>query len=175
MKKIILILAIVLSLIVNFILIDSYKSLSFYNTIEKQSEKIQFAFDTKKQYSKDSTHYFKKLSREYNVPITKVTYLSNDKITINTTDIQLKQKVDKNKNLNLFDSKLKVKVYDLSNTNLSEEGTYFLSGDKQNIEKIIGLINKNVGSAQKVDNTVNQHIQIDQFTIILSSLFLFIL
>lgn len=174
MKKIILILAVVISLILNFIIVDSAKSLSFYNSIEKQSEKVQFAFDKKKKYSEHSLHYFKVLSKKYNVPITKVTYLSDDKVAINTTDIQLKQKADQDKNLNLFDSKLKIKVYDLTDTNLSEEGTYFLSGDEKNVQNIIDLMNMNVGTAQKVDNTVNQHIQIDEFSIILSSLLIII-
>lgn len=174
MKKIILILAVVISLILNFILIDSAKSLSFYNAIEKQNEKVNFAFDKEKKHSKDSLSYFKALSKKYDVPITKVTHLSDERIAINTTDIQLKQKADPNKNLNLFDSKLNIKVYDLSDTNMSEVGTYFLSGDEKNVQKVLSLMNKNVGTAQKVDNAVNQHIQIDEFSIILTSLLIFI-
>lgn len=174
MKKIILVLAVVISLIVNFILIDSAKSLSFYNSIEKQSEKVQFAFDEEKKYSKNAMSYFQRLSKKYDIAITKVTYLSDDKVTINTSDKALKQKADENNNLNLFDSKLNIKIYDLDDTNLSEVGTYFLSGNKKSVQKVIGLINKNVGSAQKVNNYENQHIKIDEFSIILSSLFLLI-
>ncbi len=126
MKRIILILAVAISLIINFVVIDSVKSLSFYNAVEKQSEKVRFAFDKDKAYSKNASTYFESLSKKYNVAITKVTYLSDDKVAINTTDQQLKQKATHNHTLNLFDRHLHIKVYNLKDTNLSEEGTYFL-------------------------------------------------
>ncbi|AKS72266.1 hypothetical protein RN70_11980 [Staphylococcus schleiferi] len=174
MKRIILILAVAISLIINFVVIDSVKSLSFYNAVEKQSEKVRFAFDKDKAYSKNASTYFESLSKKYNVAITKVTYLSDDKVAINTTDQQLKQKATHNHTLNLFDRHLHIKVYNLKDTNLSEEGTYFFKGDTESVQKVIELINRNVGSTEKVENTVSQHIQIDAFSIILSTLFLFI-
>ncbi|MBA8759841.1 hypothetical protein GWK87_05915 [Staphylococcus schleiferi subsp. coagulans] len=174
MKRIILILAVAISLVVNFVVIDSVKSLTFYNTVEKKSEKVQFVFDKEKKYSKNALTYFESLSKKYKVSITKVTYLSDDKVAINTTDKLLKQKATHNHTLNLFDSHLHIKVYDLKNTNLSEEGTYFLKGHTENVQEVIGLINKNVGTAEKVENDVTQHIQMDALSVILSTLFLFI-
>lgn len=169
MKKIIFILAIVISLIFNFVVIDSMKSLAFYNAIEKNSEKVNFAFGKEKKHSKDALTYFEELSKKYHVDFKKVTYINDDKIIINTTDTSLKDKSNHN-HLDLFDSNLDINIKELKDTHLSEEGTYFFSGKDKDVKTTLSLIQQNVGEVVKVDNTITMHIKIDTFTIILSSL-----
>lgn len=143
MKRILIILAVVISLTLNFIIIDTYKSLSFYNTVAKGNEKIEFLFtQEKKKYTDEALEYFNRLSKKYNTKITKVTYISNDEIVINTTDEKLKDMANNNNKMMIFDSKLHIKIYALEDTKLSENGTYYLSGSKNNTEKVKNLIEK---------------------------------
>lgn len=174
-KRILIILAVVISLTLNFIIIDTYKSLSFYNTVAKGNEKIEFLFtQEKKKYTDEALEYFNRLSKNYNTKITKVTYISNDEIVINTTDEKLKDMANNNNKMMIFDSKLHIKIYALEDTKLSENGTYYLSGSKNNTEKVKNLIEKNVGHIEEMDNSIGSYLKIDQFSLILCSLLIYI-
>jgi len=174
-KRILIILAIVISLTLNFIIIDTYKSVSFYNTVARGKEKIEFLFtQEKKKYTEESLAYFKSLSETYNTEITKVTYISDNKIVINTTDKKLKAMASKDNKMMVFDRSINIKVYSLQDTKLSEEGTYYLSGSKRNTEKIKNLINKNVGHVAQMDNSIGAYLKLDQFSLILCSLLILV-
>ncbi|MDG0822508.1 hypothetical protein M4L38_07130 [Staphylococcus equorum] len=162
MKRILIILAVVISLTLNFIIIDTYKSLSFYNTVAKGNEKIEFLFtQEKKKYTDEALEYFNRLSKKYNTKITKVTYINNDEIVINTNDEKLKAMANTNNKMMIFDSKLHIKIYALEDTKLSENGTYYLSGSKNNTEKVKNLIEKNVGHIEEMDNSSEVYLKID--------------
>ncbi len=174
-KRILIILAVVISLTLNFIIIDTYKSLSFYNTVAKGNEKIEFLFtQEKKKYTDEALEYFNKLSKKYNTKITKVTYINNDEIVINTNDEKLKAMANTNNKMMIFDSKLHIKIYALEDTKLSENGTYYLSGSKNNTEKVKNLIEKNVGHIEEMDNSSEVYLKIDQFSLTLCSLLILI-
>lgn len=161
-KRILIILAVVISLTLNFIIIDTYKSLSFYNTVAKGNEKIEFLFtQEKKKYTDEALEYFNRLSKKYNTKITKVTYINNDEIVINTNDEKLKAMANTNNKMMIFDSKLHIKIYALEDTKLSENGTYYLSGSKNNTEKVKNLIEKNVGHIEEMDNSSEVYLKID--------------
>ncbi|MDN6849680.1 MAG: hypothetical protein L0L98_07245, partial [Staphylococcus equorum] len=175
MKRILIILAVVISLTLNFIIIDTYKSLSFYNTVAKGNEKIEFLFtQEKKKYTDEALEYFNRLSKKYNTKITKVTYINNDEIVINTNDEKLKAMANTNNKMMIFDSKLHIKIYALEDTKLSENGTYYLSGSKNNTEKVKNLIEKNVGHIEEMDNSSEVYLKIDQFSLTLCSLLILI-
>ncbi|GGA81098.1 Uncharacterized protein conserved in bacteria [Staphylococcus muscae] len=169
MKKIILFLCVAISLTLSLIVIDSAKSNAFYNHIEKGSEKINFYFDTvPKKHSKDAWTFFTYLSKKYNVEITKVTYANDYKILINTTDHQLRQEADKNKNLKLFDSELEIKVLPLNKTNLTEEGIYYLKGNEKDTRQVNVLINQDVGSTYVMDHSFFDGLSLDFFSTFLT-------
>ncbi|PNZ82259.1 DUF1430 domain-containing protein, partial [Staphylococcus microti] len=100
----------------------------------------------------------------YNVEITKVTYINDYKILINTTDNQLKQEADKDKNLKIFDSELKIKVFPLNKTNLTEEGIYYLKGKEKDARQVNALINQDVGSTDIMDNSIFDDLSLDFFS-----------
>ncbi|QLK86392.1 DUF1430 domain-containing protein [Staphylococcus sp. 17KM0847] len=175
MKKILLVLAISISLVFTFIVIDYAKSLSFYYTVEKDKQKIELLFDDKvRPHTKKVLPYFEYLSKKYNVSITRATHFSDNKVIIHTTDQNLKQQADSHKNLHLFDHQYRIKVYNLKNSHLYDGGIYFLSGDDRNIQKVISLINKNVGVVEKQNNSFNYYLEIDSFSLIVSLLLIFI-
>ncbi|MDO5376044.1 MAG: hypothetical protein Q4F01_07640, partial [Staphylococcus rostri] len=177
MKKIILFLCVAITLTLSLIIVDSAKSLSFYNHIEKDSQKVNFYFDSAdvpKKHAKDAWPYFTYLSKKYHVNITKVTYVNEHKVLIHTTDNELKQQVDQNKNLEIFDSSLSIKVFPLKNTNLTEEGIYQLKGKEKDVREVIRLINKEVGVVDKMDGDLLTGLSLDFFSTALT-LFLIIL
>ncbi|WP_309306516.1 DUF1430 domain-containing protein [Staphylococcus rostri] len=177
MKKIILFLCVVITLTLSLIIVDSAKSFSFYNHIEKGSQKVNFYFDSTdipKKHAKDAWPYFTYLSKKYHVHITKVTYVNDSKILIHTTDNELKQKAGKNKKLNIFDSSLSIKVFPLKNTNLTKEGIYQLKGKEKDVHEVIRLINKEVGVVDKMDGDLLTGLSLDFFSTALT-LFLIIL
>ncbi|UXR78864.1 MULTISPECIES: DUF1430 domain-containing protein [unclassified Staphylococcus] len=153
MKKIILTLGLIVTLVLNILLIDTVKSLSMYNDIGKDSHKIQLSFEgPPKVHSKDALKYFEKLASKYHVTFTKVTYVRENKVVVNSNDKTLLQKVNKDKELKLFDSSLNIKVYTLKESKFSAEGIYYLKG--QNIQQVIDIINQDVGKAVEVDNSI---------------------
>ena len=150
-------------------MINSGKSLSFYNHIEKDSQKINFYFDTvPKKHDTDAWPYFRYLSKKYNVEITKVTYVNDYKILLNTTDDQLKKEADKNKNLNIFDSELDIKVFSLNKSNLSKEGIYYLKGNEKEVQQVITLINQDVGLTEVMNTSFLNVLSLDLFSISLT-------
>ncbi|PNZ80022.1 hypothetical protein CD132_08715, partial [Staphylococcus microti] len=169
MKKIILFLCVAISLTLSLIVIDSAKSLSFYSHVEKDSQKINFYFDTvPKKHDKEAWSYFTYLSKKYNVEITKVTYVNDYKILLNTTDNQLKKEADKNKNLNIFDSGLDIKVFSLNKSNLSIEGIYYLKGNEKDVQQVITLINQDVGLTDVMNASFLDVLSLDLFSISLT-------
>ncbi|MCS4486787.1 DUF1430 domain-containing protein [Staphylococcus americanisciuri] len=177
MKKIILFLCVAITLTLSLIIVASAKSLSFYNHIEKDSQKVNFYFDSAdipKKHAKDAWPYFTYLSKKYHVNITKVTYVNEHKVLIHTTDNALKQQVGQNKKLEIFDSSLSIKVFPLKNINLTEEGIYQLKGKEKDIREVIRLINKEVGVVDKMDGDFLTGLSLDFFSTSLT-LFLTIL
>ncbi|NKR46821.1 hypothetical protein GS506_19755 [Rhodococcus hoagii] len=86
----------------------------------------------------------------------------------------MKDMANNNNKMMIFDSKLHIKIYALEDTKLSENGTYYLSGSKNNTEKVKNLIEKNVGLIEEMDNSIGSYLKIDQFSLILCSLLILI-
>ncbi|PNY98015.1 hypothetical protein, partial [Staphylococcus muscae] len=87
---------------------------------------------------------------------------------INTTDHQLRQEADKNKNLKLFDSELEIKVLPLNKTNLTEEGIYYLKGNEKDTRQVNVLINQDVGSTYVMDHSFFDGLSLDFFSTFLT-------
>lgn len=153
MKKIILILILAISLAFSLITINIFKELSFFNTIIKDHDKINFSYSSEhKKHTDDASKYFRKIANNHHVGLTKVTYTGENDVLFNTNEKKLLNKRDNKHQLNLFDSKINITVENLANTHhLTEEGTYYLTGSSTDKEKVIALINKNVGETVSIE------------------------
>ncbi|MEQ5989915.1 hypothetical protein [Staphylococcus saccharolyticus] len=90
MKKIILNLLLVITIFFSLVIINTAKELSVYNTIINGHEKIIYnETSEKKKHTNDAINYFRKIVKQYNVGLTKVTYLSDRHIILNTNENNL--------------------------------------------------------------------------------------
>ncbi|WP_251942392.1 hypothetical protein [Staphylococcus sp. Marseille-Q5304] len=176
MKKILLFLLVSITFMCSLVIVNSVKELSYYQAVIKDHDNFVFNYSEKeKKHTKDAAQYFNKIAQKYHVGLTKVTYLSNHRILLNTNEKRLLNQRDNHHQLHIFDSKLHIDVENIKSTkHISEVGTYFITGANKDKKTVISLINKYVGETiNQTPPSILSYLTLDQYT--LSLIFLLIL